>query len=111
MLSKKERIPKALFDTYSKKTKAFPSNSFVLRAHFTKDGTFRRFSVIVSKKVAKKSVDRHQIKRSIYTTLQTIKDSFPTGYYFIFVNKNESAVSYKAELETLMTNDQLRMTN
>jgi ribonuclease P protein component len=101
MLSKKERIPKALFDTYSKKTKAFPGNSFILRAHFTKDGTFRRFSVIVSKKVAKKSVDRHQIKRSIYLALQAMKGSFPAGYYFIFVNKNESAISYKTELEQI----------
>ncbi|MEI6400255.1 MAG: ribonuclease P protein component [bacterium] len=111
MLSKKERIPKALFDTYSKKTKAFPSNSFILRAHFTKDGTSRRFSVIVSKKVAKKSVDRHAIKRSIYNILREKKDSFPTGYYFIFVNKNEPKQLYQKEFDTVMTNDQLRMTN
>ena len=59
------------------------------------------FSVLVSKKVAKKAHDRNKLRRQIQQLIQTNLSSFPPHKY-LFLPKNSAINSY-SELKTSFT--------
>ncbi len=78
MLPKKERLARRDFDPVIK-GKSYPSLSFTLRiAVQQKNGSIKpKFSVVVSKKVAKKAVDRNKITRRTYEALRIAGKNTP----------------------------------
>ncbi len=63
MLSKKYRLP--VNSTIGKSGKSLKSRYFLLKI-FSNSSSFNRFGVVISKKVAKKAVDRNRFKRAVY---------------------------------------------
>jgi ribonuclease P protein component len=59
-----------------------------------------KFACIISKKRIKKAVDRNQVKRRVYTSLQGIVTSHP-AYIFIYPTKNALHAPKKAISEEI----------
>lgn len=87
MLSKHHRIQRKDFDTYFRRGKVFRSPSVSLR--IGKLGTHEKtqVAVVVSKKTAKKAVERHRIKRRLYSIIQKHLPSLPPASIIIIANK------------------------
>lgn len=98
MLPKKHRLlvqnlPRRGFDlkrSESISLKIFPSNK-----------SLARFNIIVSKKVAKKAVDRNNLKRSFFSVVETLAPKLPPADYLVIINKPISDKELKSEVKTL----------
>lgn len=82
MLPKKRRLTAGDVKIVMKEGRSVRAS--FLSAKYTASGTPLRASVVVSKKVAKRAVERNRIRRAVYRALQTIEGA---GTYVIFVNK------------------------
>jgi len=92
MFSKKNRIPRIDIENIIKKGQNLDSGLFYLK--FTVNNVEKpRFSVIVSKKVAKSSVKRHLFKRRFIN--QVKEHSFKNGDYVFFLKKEAQNKTFK----------------
>lgn len=69
MLPKKNRIPRAEFVSYTKGGRLFRGALLSVRVSHSPS---HKWSVVVSKKTAKRASDRHRIKRRVYAALADI---------------------------------------
>ncbi len=105
MLSKSHRLTKKEFqDVYKKKV--FFTPFFVVHVLFPVGGVATKFSVVVSKKIAKTAVLRNSVKRKYYITLENfINEQVKSVWCVIFVNKNGTMLEtpqIHQELERVM---------
>ena len=97
MLPAKNRLNLALKKVPGKKYKKVQNENFAVK--FARSETDFKAAVTVSKKVAKKAVDRNRIKR---ITLEATKDlNLKNGEFIISVKKNISALK-KEEVKILI---------
>jgi len=97
MLKKKNRIPATeIREIFSGNFKNIQSDFFLLKKRENNLGTYR-FAVIVSAKIYKTSVKRHQIKRKIVSILEKINDL--SGQDFVLTIKKDIAAVSAADLE------------
>ena len=68
MLARKNRISRNEFPSSKTKGARFFSTSFSITIYITEGNT--RFSVVVSKKVAKRAVDRNYLRRQFYSLVE-----------------------------------------
>ncbi len=105
MLPRKRRITTALFDTVLEKGFTFYSPHFSLRL-LKVPGEESRFSVAVSKKVAKKAVVRNLFRRRTRSAIEKLLPTLASGYHGIFFVKTSiDTVLFKdlfIEVETLL---------
>ena len=102
MLPKKERLKAGEFSTYSRANVKKKSPHLFLE--YTHNKTFKA-SVVVSKKVSKKAVNRNRIRRVLYSILAQNQPMLPTGVYIVRVKANASDTSVlylKKELRRLL---------
>jgi len=85
MLPSSQRLTTPLFKRVMDTGKIFHSPLFsakILKA----DGS-SRFSVAVSKKIAKNAVDRNRIRRRVYSALHTIGPKVSSGFHVVLMPK------------------------
>lgn len=99
MFSRRERLPRAIFSSALKAGRRLSSPHFSVVI----PAGVRGYAVVVSKKVARLSVTRHQIKRRVLAALRT----FPLPpALIIFPRASAGSVSYgnvQAELKKLLS--------
>ena len=80
------------------KTTKYPL--FLLR---TKDNTlsYSRFAVVVSKKIAKKAVERNYIKRKFFHALETVVSKYSKADYIFVLNSSIKDLQYKDLINNL----------
>lgn len=105
MLPKKRRVTTEQFKNIL--TKSTVHHSAHLSLRITKDmAQLSRFSVVVSKKVARSAVERNSLKRKVYTTLEGLMVHVPVGWKGIFFVKKGfgelSFLSQKQEVRFLL---------
>ncbi len=93
MLPRKNRLQRPDF-TILATGKRFSTEHFSCTQ---KDSSTLKIAIIVSKKTAKKSPDRHLLKRRVSSVLE--KTPPPPGLYSIFARKGSNLLSYR-EIET-----------
>ncbi len=104
MLPSKNRVNKTLFKEILKNGRSIHSPSFSFKYLNNPISTERQFSVVVSKKVLKRAVDRNLLKRRIYSILkEQLKLNKPYSCV-IWPKKEISKMSY-AELSVLLLNE------
>ncbi|MCD4704975.1 ribonuclease P protein component [bacterium] len=87
MIAKKFRLKSRKdFDQILKSKNKFYSQNLVLK--FSKnDLDLSRFSVVVSKKISKKAVDRNLIRRRVYEIIRLNMDKIKKGWDLIIFSK------------------------
>lgn len=96
MLAKPQRLSRVQFLSFFKSGKR--RHSDVVTVVCTPYPTFHA-SVVVSKKVSKKAVDRNRIRRQIYSQLYQYKVQKHTGVFIVMVKPGFVALSRKQALE------------
>jgi len=100
MLKKKERLKRADFSHFFSLGKRIhtPYFTIVFVPYTTSHG-----SVVVSKKIARKAVDRNTLRRRIYDILRReLRADAPKGVYILLVKKEALGASHKVLLETFV---------
>lgn len=85
MLRSSERLTVPLFKEVMDKGKLVHSPLF--SAKLLKTTGTSRYSVAVSKKVAKNAVDRNRIRRRVYSAIRTLAPRLPRGINGVFMAK------------------------
>ncbi len=83
MLSKQKRISRKEFNQLYSSSKNLRGSFFILK--YTKNSDIFKVSIVVSKKVAKTSVERHVIKRLIYRAFEDLERSLSLKGGFICI--------------------------
>lgn len=100
MLPKEEKISRKNFSTVFKHSKTISRGSFfVLKKQETPKFSF---SVVISKKVAKKATERNYLKRITYNLCKDIKHKTPNfsgSFVLVFQKKPESFKDFKNDVE------------
>ena len=91
MLSSSRRLTTSLFKEVMDKGKIFHSPIFILR--LVKSHSLSRFSVSVSKKVAKNAVDRNKFRRRAYSAIDSLYQNILPGFHGVFIAKNSISKS------------------
>jgi len=99
MLSKKQRLPIQLF--LGKKGKLLRSSYFSVKI-LPGELKYSRFGVVVSKKTAKKAVDRNRLKRIVYDLAGAYKDDILAGDYIISILLPAAGLSKKSLKEEFL---------
>lgn len=86
MLPSSKRLTIPLFKTVLEKGKIFHSSLFIFKA--IKIEGQSRFSVSVSKKVAKNAVLRNKIRRRVYSNIASVYPSIVNGIHGVFIAKS-----------------------
>lgn len=60
-----------------------------------------RFAVVVSKKVAKKAVERNHLRRRTYFALKEAYKQFPNADYVFILNSSAKDIQYKELVKSL----------
>ncbi len=95
MLPKKRRIQRSDFGQILKTGKSV-SSSFVSLKYGRVALPQSSFSVVVSKAVSKKAVERNKLRRRIYSIITKLKNRVTPGYQAaFFVKKEAAALSFK----------------
>ena len=96
MLARAQRLTRVQFSSFFKSGKR--RHCDVVTVACTPYPTFHA-SVVVSKKVAKKAVDRNKIRRQIYSQLYLLKKQAHTGVFIVLVKPGFVTITRKAALE------------
>jgi ribonuclease P protein component len=67
---------------------------FILKYQKNKH-TFSRFAVVVSKKIAKRAVERNYLKRKFIHALKETSSALPISDYVFILNSNIKDIQYK----------------
>ncbi len=89
MLASSQRLTIPLFKNVMDKGRSMHSSLFIFR--LAKIGGNSRFSVSVSKKVAKKAVDRNKIRRRAYSVLNSLYSRIQNGFHGVLIAKNTAS--------------------
>lgn len=84
MISKKQRIPELFFNEYYKKASSVHTPHFLIKKAI-QSAPEGRFAVIIAKKTIKHAVDRNEIKRLVYGSVDPKKQK---NLYFIILKKD-----------------------
>jgi ribonuclease P protein component len=100
MLKKNHKLLRSDFTTVFEKRKVFSSSHFTLRA--LKVASWDEFgvSVVVSKKVEGKAVDRNKAKRRTYYALKVLSEDFKSPFRGVFVMRKSVAQMDFYDLQT-----------
>ena len=94
MLPSSRRLSTTLFDKVLKQGKFFSGSMFTIRV--LKAQGMSRFSVVISKKIAKKAVERNKIRRRVYSSLNTLLPRLTDGFLCVFMMKDQiKAMEYE----------------
>ena len=97
MLGLRFRISRKDWDARLEGARSFRLENLQIR---TKSAEKPLFSVVVSKKVSKLSVRRHEIKRFIYQWIGNNMETIGSRVFVVFVNKNkENMEDYLHDLQ------------
>ena len=105
MLPKKNRIPRHLFPIVFIKGKNYASLNIYMRVACLRQNSSEekrdpsRFSFVVSKKVAKKAVDRNKLRRIGYGVIQKEISRIKKGFLVVVFIKKSAAKLSKNELK------------
>lgn len=99
MIAKKFRVPRQSIDFILKKGSLEKSTLFLIR--FVKNNeAFNRFSLVVSKKIYKRAVDRNKLRRQIYEAIRLSEESPDAQHFdFIFIPKKKIIDYNYSEIE------------
>ena len=95
MLPKAQRLTKDDFKTLEKGKRS-------ISAHFSctkQPSSFLKVAIIISKKAAKKAVDRHLLKRRVSAVIH--KNPPPAGYYCIYARTGSNLLPYSQIVEEI----------
>ena len=96
MLPKNRRIPRSQFNLFSRGAKIYNNNLFFLRV--VEGGIEKsRFCFSVSKKVAKRAVDRNRARRSGYRSLKVFLGNIKPFFMAVFSFKRMPKDSLETE--------------
>lgn len=98
MLSKGRRIKTAFFSR-STPFSSLHGHSLSARVSFLKENQGAKVAVIVSKKVAKSSVERNRIRRRVYGAIQKPISDLPQGTYILLYPKKEITLASYQDIE------------
>jgi ribonuclease P protein component len=87
MLPKNRRLNRPQFSNVLSLGKRFTSPHFLLYVFKDKVSTPSKFAFSVSKKIAKKAVDRNRYRRQGYSVISKQEKNIPTGFLCIFIFK------------------------
>lgn len=93
MLPKSRRVSKTLFETALTQSRFFENGLFTFRLHQAGSVSPTRFGVTVSKKLLKRSIDRHLLKRRVYQTLSPILSQVKPGFVGLFFYRGKGEIS------------------
>lgn len=99
MLPKARRIDKTTFKTLTGRGKSFNSPLLFLSVYPQKTQDQSRFSVVSSKKVSSKAVDRNRQRRRVYKSIQGILSYIKPGFFGVFTLKKEAKESGFVEID------------
>lgn len=100
MLSRTKRLTRATFGTVATGKRAVSAHFSVSYTHATPG----RVAAVISKKTAKKAVDRHLLKRRILAAAEPHIE--PVRSFIVYARKGSPELSYqslKKELDALLT--------
>lgn len=107
MLAQKNRLTRTEFNEYFKQGRVYHGELLYVRVVQVKDSPDKKFSCVVSKKVAKSAVKRHLIKRRVYNALRELFPTIQSGVVaMVFMKKSEQTPNFariKLEVEQLLT--------
>lgn len=105
MLPKKRKIRRLLFSLILLKNRSFKSENLMLLVNRTNKKDKTKFSVVVSKKVARKASDRNLIKRKGFNVIKNEIANIKNGFLCVlFFKKDVRGISYneiKSEILSL----------
>ena len=101
MLPKKNRLSKKEILELLPKSKTVRGNFLFLKFRYI-DNAFFKAGVTISKKVAKKAVDRNRIRRIIYKVLSQKRKNITPALLFFIVNKISKNDDLVHEVERLL---------
>lgn len=104
MLPKKGRIKREFFEDITRNSSVFQSPYFSLRYIENKQKK-ALFSCVISKKVEKKSIERHRIKRQVYEVIDSFlkKKAIKEGYSVIIYIRNPfTPLTFSQKQEVLL---------
>lgn len=101
-LSKNNRIGRFKSDYFANGKKFF-GQYFTVINKFDSDPTYPRFAILVSKKTAKKAVDRNKIRRLTLAVIQKRMSSFATHDYLL-IPKSSLLIATFENLTSDITN-------
>jgi ribonuclease P protein component len=67
---------------------------FILKSH-KNQLTYSRFAVVVSKKIAKRAVERNYLKRKFIHALKEVSNTLPVSDYVFILNSSIKDIQYK----------------
>lgn len=99
MLPKKERLSVRDIASLEKGRSIFGT---YLSIRFS-PAPLKKFSVSVSKKVAKRAVDRNRIRRRVYAALQSVKENIKKSVFVMIMPKKECRTIPMADIKNELT--------
>jgi ribonuclease P protein component len=100
MFSREHRFDRETFSVAQSRGHTFRGEYFTLRVAKTDER--QRFAVVVSRKVAKSAVRRHQIRRRTYAALAQIAEELDRGVHVVvFASPHVATLSYNELVEEL----------
>lgn len=99
MLPQTQRISRARFPVFT--AKHIKKDLVFGIVRYYPGGTEVSVSVIVAKKTAKKSVDRHRIKRRIYSVFEKNIQNLPPGQYICTAYMSAYTMSFDEMVQSL----------
>ena len=89
MLPKINRgLGKDEIDAVFANTTATKNEYFTVLKREIKDETQPRFAILVSKKLAKRAVDRNRMKRLVFDQIQEELSNYSPGHYVVLIKKS-----------------------
>lgn len=103
MLPKRQRVTRALFSDIMSRGKVFHSAIATLRILPIKNASYLRhtgaFSIVVSKKVARRAVARNTLRRRAYRALSSVFEKMQNPHIGVFFLKKNAQELVFGELE------------
>ena len=94
MFKKRFRLNTSEFKEVFTFGKVSRNKLFLLKKH-PNQLTYSRFAVVVSKKIAKRAVERNYLKRRFVNALKTISTTLPVSDYVFILNSDVKDIQYK----------------
>jgi ribonuclease P protein component len=98
MLPKQNRLPRTAFSMVLKTGFRIHSPDITCVSVKTTDPV-SRFAVVVSKKIAKRAVDRNRIKRLVREAIHHLLPAMKSGFDCVFITKNNFAEKEESVVE------------
>lgn len=98
MLPRSERLSRSDFELLKKRGARIHTELFTLSYVFTPT---LGVGVVVSKKVARRAVDRNMMRRRVYAVFRDIKHDLKTAYIVVFIKKEGAKTTYSYLKKTL----------